>query len=403
MFENVLRLGLEMKVLVFSEVMWPLGSGGELATYLWVKLLSSVLQISVATAEISEEVKYEMQGLGVDIIKLNFLNVNSRSRLWSSLVRSREYVKKLLADYDIIWVPRLCYPVIQLAKEINKKVVVHLHDYTSIDPSGAIISTQYDYSMLRLLGLKGYLRRLLSRPIWRKIISYLEHADTIIFVSRRQQNIICSRKPSICRAYRVIPNPLPRLPISSSITSSELFEQIQGILEKREYVLFGGGLSKLKGLDIVERLAKLLAKRGIITVISKSSKFVFNKNSGKVYIPRISYHEYIMLLKHAKAFLYPSIYEEPLPYAVIEAVLINIPSLVTSVGGIPEILGEEYPLYIRGKSWSTLNTVVEKLLRRYDEVLEYIKCQANNLKNRWSDEKLKNTFISILREVAEES
>jgi len=383
-----------------SETFWPYGSGGELATYLWVRVLSPLLSITVVTARISEDTVNKLQSTGVDVVLLNELDVSSRSRLWSSLERAQKSIENLLQDHDVVWIPRLCYPVIQVAKQMAKPVIVHLHDYVSIDPSGAVVSPRYGYSMLSLLGFTKCFRRLLSVPTWRKVIAFLDSADATIFVSNRQRDIICARRPSLCRFHSVIPNPLPRVSTTSSTT--ELLNEVFDVINGHEYVLFGGGLSKLKGFDIVKKLAKLLSKRGIITVVSKAHRFTFNKDLGILYVPRLSYAEYIELLRHAKAFLYPSVYEEPLPYAVIEALLMGIPPVVTNIGGMPEILGERYLMYINDRQWNTLNNVIEKLMKRYDEIIEYVKNRAEILKDTWHDEKLRKVFISILKNVVEE-
>jgi glycosyltransferase involved in cell wall biosynthesis len=54
----------------------------------------------------------------------------------------------------------------------------------------------------------------------------------------------------------------------------------------------------------------------------------------------------LKLHEHAWALLFPSILEEPLPYAIVESMLIGTILIASRVGGIPEIIkgspAEEY-------------------------------------------------------------
>ena len=386
-----------MRVLLISEVMWPYGGGGELATYLWLRILSPVLKITVATAKIDKRSIDELKGLGIDTVQMSSIDTSSRTKLWISLERAKGYIKNLLQGYDLVWIPRLCYPVIPISRQLAKPVIVHLHDYVSVDPSGAVVSPRYGYSMLRLLGLRNYVRRMFVSPLWRKVIAYLDQATVTVFVSNRQRDIICSKRPTLCRSHSVLPNPLPR--ITTGALTTETLDRVLGIISNHEYILFGGGLSKLKGFDIVKKLARIFAKHGILTVVSKARRLYFDKEARIVYIPHLSRPEFIELLKSAKALLHPSIQEEPLPYAVIEALLVGVPPVVTYVGGIPEILGRRYPMYVTDTSWSTLNAIASKLIKNYDDISEYIKNRAEILKNTWRDDKLRDSFITMIKRI----
>jgi glycosyltransferase involved in cell wall biosynthesis len=64
-------------------------------------------------------------------------------------------------------------------------------------------------------------------------------------------------------------------------------------------------------------------------------------------IGRVSSHEQLLELhREAWALIFPSIWEEPLPYAVVEAMLAGTIPVASRVGGVPEIvegtLAKEY-------------------------------------------------------------
>ena len=57
-------------------------------------------------------------------------------------------------------------------------------------------------------------------------------------------------------------------------------------------------------------------------------------------VGRVEYHELIKLHEKAWALIFPSIWEEPLPYAIVEAMALGTIPLASSVGGIPEIIDD---------------------------------------------------------------
>ncbi|MEM0051374.1 MAG: glycosyltransferase family 4 protein [Sulfolobales archaeon] len=383
-----------MRLLLCSEVFYPFGSGGELATYLWTRLLSRYVRVTLVTARISKEVEDELKALGVNVVLLEGIDVSTRMRFWLSLKKHYDSLRKLISDHDLVLIPRLSYPLIPIVRSEGRPVIVHLHDYVAIDPSGIALAPRFRYSMIDVLGMRNYIRRLLAIPMWRNIIKYLDIVNSVIFVSERQKDIICSKRPSLCKEYAVIYNPLPKISIK---TSASLPYNLERAINHREYVLFCGGFSKVKGFNIVKILAKIFSKYNIMTIITKTNTSSYDESLNILAVPRLNYDEYLLLLKGAKALLHPSIYEEPLPYAVLEALAMNTPVIATDVGGIPEILGREYPIYIqRINDVHYLKRVVEGFIKGYDIILDYMKHRKRYIEEVWSDNALINAFISVL-------
>jgi len=66
---------------------------------------------------------------------------------------------------------------------------------------------------------------------------------------------------------------------------------------------------------------------------------LINKLSNKVVLlGRISHDNVLKLHAQAWALLFPSILEEPLPYAVVEALMAGTIPVAFAVGGVPEIV-----------------------------------------------------------------
>jgi glycosyltransferase involved in cell wall biosynthesis len=110
-----------------------------------------------------------------------------------------------------------------------------------------------------------------------------------------------------------------------------------------------GGESYLKGFYVLIEAIEMALREGV------RAKFIFagkyssrarcvmsriNKVYGNVIhlTSRIPHIELLNLYKQAWALLFPSISEEPLPYAVMEAVLTQTIPISSKVGGVPEIM-----------------------------------------------------------------
>src|SRR2546422_8076391 len=117
-----------MKVLVLSELWFPQGGGAEVATQLAIDALQKEgFNVTVLTG--SET--HNRPG-GVRYVSIPLLKAHSKIHLWRNLLFDRDVLAPLIKDADVVYVPRLCYPVISQAKDLRKGVIVHLHDYQPI-------------------------------------------------------------------------------------------------------------------------------------------------------------------------------------------------------------------------------------------------------------------------------
>jgi len=129
----------QVKLAVFSERFWPEGSGGELATYLILKLLASTgdFEIDVYTGT-----RRPVQVPGASIKTIEFLRVSNKIHLYLNMLGNKRCIEKAIKKADIVYIPRFSYPAISIAKKLGKKVVVHLHDYQPISYTAVILSTE---------------------------------------------------------------------------------------------------------------------------------------------------------------------------------------------------------------------------------------------------------------------
>jgi len=327
------------KILVVSEIFWPEGGGAELATYLILRLLRDAgFEITVLTST-----KNPTPIKGVKFYYTDLLKPGNRIErfLYTSVLAQKPWFKKLLKQHDTLYIPQMAYPLIPTAKREGLKVVVHLHNYAPVryhgvkyyfepdNPStwdevrtGIFHEYHIHKSLLRTTTMPiSYLAYKLSRHT-------LEQADTIICVSKRQAEIV--RQKIRHAKVEAVYNPPPPMP------------PIEKKPSETPTLLYVGGDSYLKGFPIaLWALSKLRHnyKAYITGRVSAKWANLVNKLGGKVtLLGRIPYSDVLNLHAQAWTLLFPSIWEEPLPYAVVEALMAGTIPVAFAVGGVPEIL-----------------------------------------------------------------
>jgi len=125
------------KLLVISEKYWPSGGGSELATHLIIDLLSKKFEVTVITGT-----KNSYKLAHVKYIYDPLLSKWEKPALWFNtlkLIRTERF-EKLLRKADVVYVPRFAFPVIPRARRMNKKVIVHLHDYVPVSYTSIVLA-----------------------------------------------------------------------------------------------------------------------------------------------------------------------------------------------------------------------------------------------------------------------
>jgi len=169
---------------------------------------------------------------------------------------------------------------------------------------------------------------------------WITKADKIICVSRKQFEIICHEIPNLARKTRVIYNLPPNIPHIEKQFNKKCFLYMGGDSFVKGYFIFlkASWILLNKGVEAKYLLGEgrgfKLASRSLIKKLNK--KF----NSAYILLGRLKYNE---LLKHyvkSLALIFPSVWEEPLPYVVIESMLAGTIPIASKIGGVPEIVGD---------------------------------------------------------------
>jgi len=379
------------KVLVVSEVYWPEGGGSEVATHSVLQYLKRYLDITVITGTTNAEMP-----AGVKYIYEPLLRRKEKPLLWFNILQLTQTSRfqKLVNKTDIVYIPRLGFPVIPYAKKKGKRVIVHLHDYTVISYSSKVLAP-YESHKRRIIndnlmlectrGIKycGGAIALWWLPALAK--SWVSLADKIVCVSKRQAEIIAEMAPELKDKIEVIYNPLP--PNLASETHRK-------DIDDTPTLLYMGGDNYAKGFHLILYAIRYLIMKNIkvkfILTNNYSSQSLYHikvlaRKSKTVEIDvvgRLNYKELSNIRRRAWALLFPSIWEEPLPYAIIEAGLAATVPIAARVGGVPEILG---------------GTPAEKYMFTPGSVGEFIKMILTFISN--SRDKVRNMGVELRQNI----
>jgi glycosyltransferase involved in cell wall biosynthesis len=112
-------------------------------------------------------------------------------------------------------------------------------------------------------------------------------------------------------------------------------------------LLYLGGSSFVKGFHVLlKALDEVTRRHNDLKVFMTRVKRGKGLARNYMVCEKLPYDEVVKLHARAYALLFPSLWEEPLPYAVVESMLMGTMPVASRVGGVPEIVGgspaEEY-------------------------------------------------------------
>jgi len=406
-----------MNVLFLSEQFYPHGGGAELATYLYANLLSqSDVNVRVITNLFSGEKERSRSGK-MEIIRIPLLkssNTVKYSLLWNFPFHLSEFFRNCIQWADIVYIPLYWYSAIPIAKAYGKPVVIHLHNYILTCPlgtlynisSGTICQTRKNYvcpASCVLAHEKTSARKIhevltstLLNSVGRDLIWRLaSFSDALICVSEAQKQLTAQTCiETFQRKLHVLYNPIPD------------FEYIG--LKGVDFGYFGG-YNYLKGFNVLYDAVNLLNSCSPKKVNIHGTKFQGVSESGKAVLinkgfilhGKLDQFSYKELYKHLRAVIVPSIWQEPLPYVVTEALLRGRIVIASKIGGIPEIT--EGCMGVRLFASGDHKQLAEEIsyvkeLASEDVVNLGIK-NRESIQKKFNNERIMKSFVSVLTQV----
>jgi glycosyltransferase involved in cell wall biosynthesis len=393
-----------------SELFYPHGGGAELSTYLYADLLSRAdFNVIVLTNRFPREPEVSKNG-NLTIYRLPLFKENESAKystlkrfdvLFSSLVR------KIMKWADCIYVPRFWYSAIPLAKAYGKPVITHLHDYIPICPLSNIYDVSkdavcnknsllcppkciYTYGKKHGAGLTETLSSIaLNSTVGRCFGKLVEFSDVVICVSKVHKDIITKNDPSLSNKTCVIYNPLPELSCME--------------IEGDDFGYFGGpnclkGFSALYHAMVKIKDSNLKLKIQATRFLDRKEKLAkLLKGLGFVLHGKLDKDEYEKLYRKIRSVIVPSLWHEPWPYVVVEAIIRGRFVIASRIGGIPEqVDGIESAMLCEPNNPQQLTEAIEfiRSLNRENITELGLKSREVFLK-RFSNETTIRRFISI--------
>jgi len=343
------------RILVVSEIFYPEGGGAELATYLILKILCKAgFDVTIITGTRRPAIIN-----GAKVYRTDLLGSWNRIKRFMNifLLAKQCWFIKLFKSHNILYIPLLAYPLIPLAKKYGLEVIVHLHNYVPVRYYGVKYYFENDkinileelkMSIFHELYANNSMLRVVALPIsyilYQISKTWLEHADTIICVSKRQAQIVRDQILGIARKIRVIYNPPPELP------------SINKELGNTRSIIYAGGRKYIKGYHVLLQAVGILnsalrnnnRRTNPVELIligdgyesSRLPSTLSTRNFRIRILGRITRDQHIKLHKRTVALVFPSITEEPLPYVIIESMFLKTTPIASRIGGIPEILDD---------------------------------------------------------------
>jgi glycosyltransferase involved in cell wall biosynthesis len=398
---------MKPRILVLTKLFWSEGGGAELATYLVVKdILSKHFDVTIVSGTRSPE---------PDILKhakyIHWSTLEARYKPieWIKTFANIGWVRNLVEKADIVYIPsHTLIPLTIAVKTINPrtKIVLHLHNYQLLTYTSVVLANREpDMATDIIIELgehKSLLRALLTG--FGHYINYVNRfaamlADKIICVSHRQCEIILRHVPEIKNKAEVIYNPPPPIPTINKRVSDE------------PSLIYAGGASYIKGFQIlIKALTKILRKHEAkaYIILGKASpkekalvmKLAKEVNGRLIPLDKLPHNEYLKLHEHAWTLLLPSISEEPLPYAIVEALFTRTIPIASRVGGIPEIIegspAEEY-LFTLGDINEFVDRVEKLLSQSKKDIIDIGIRLREHILRLLNEERIESKLVSLFK------
>lgn len=398
-----------MRILTFSELLYPHGGGAELATWLYSKLLAEKgFRITIVTKQFPNEPSVELFSDKITIFRLP-MKMMRRSRydaLANIGIMATSFVSKLIAKSDIVYIPTNLYCAIPVARFHKKPVIVHIHNYSITCPTSLMYD--FDEQCVKASSSKSFIlheiierRRggfsvavssFMNELIGKHFNHIAMYADALIFVSNAQMNLVVPRIPHIKKKSYVIYNPIPNYPL---------------IRAESKGIGYFGGRSFVKGFPVLMRALKSLKHpsdvEAYMTMTSEEHKTTKIGNGILVnFLPRLNWASFLDLMKKLSIAVVPSLWPEPLPYTLVESMLYGKLVIASNVGGMPELVGginSGVRLVKPGDSKEMAEALSSFLMFELEEVNEIGIKNREHILQKFNNERTTKSFMDILNRV----
>ncbi|MDO8487474.1 MAG: glycosyltransferase family 4 protein [Candidatus Curtissbacteria bacterium] len=233
--------------------------------------------------------------------------------------------------------------------------------------------------------LKYYLLKIAVLRAWvmQKILYFFAtHVDYKVAVSQKVKTVF---ETNGIKNLKVIHNPVI---IGNKLSSSYTNK-----------IIYIGKLSKGKGVDIfIEAIPKIASRFHDVSFEIIGSGYLKEKlitfvrlaglQSKVKFAGHLGHDEALKRVSKSALVVVPSVWPEPLPRSVIETILSGTPVVATNVGGISEIIKNNYYGVLAKPRKNDLEKAIIEGFSKKDGLRKNIQADINKLKNHFSKEVL---------------
>ncbi|MDP4096344.1 glycosyltransferase family 4 protein [Paenibacillus sp. P96] len=291
--------------------------------------------------------------------------------------------------------------------ELTEELVRRGHDVTLFAPAGSKSSAK----LITYTGTGILTRRGLANFVQRRLP---ENVDIIHDHSFRSvlglKNLSI---PTVCTIHLPVKQQV-RYPVYVSRRARKIMGKNRGYYvynginldeyeystQKHDYLLFLGRIIRQKGIleaiDIAEKTGKSLVIAGPVKnplFFQKEVKPRISKNPNISYVGAVGGKKKQDLLKHAQCLLFPTLWEEPFGFVMIEAMACGTPVLALNNGSVPEVLSD-FPHMI----CSSVDEMIRKVKRPAYPAPSALRKYVDS---RFTNARMTKQYLKIYREVIE--
>jgi glycosyltransferase involved in cell wall biosynthesis len=396
-----------MKILFLQDDFPPhsLGGAGNVAFTLAKALQGHGHTVAVVTATEQQEDIVESTYEGLRVFTLRHTS-HVRWEAYGSLFSPRKSraIQKILRDFkpDVVHahnIRRLSYYALKLAKRSGAKVILTAHD-SMLFHYGKLGADELQASPVAQL--KKY--RLRYNPVRNLVIRlYLRYVDRIVAVSGALKEALERNGIS---GVEVVHNGIDAAAWDVAPAIVEECMQKHGLADTKP-ILFGGRLSPAKGGEqAVRMLAQVVAHEPKARLVIMGRKNAYAEEMERlakelgvaqhlVFVGWVADETLRALYHSSSVLLVPSIYTDPLPTVVLEAMACKKPAVVTRYGGAREMVVDGETGYVIDPfDIASSATKLLELIKDSEKAARFGRAGFERVKNEFTLKKqIENTYF----------
>jgi glycosyltransferase involved in cell wall biosynthesis len=297
------------------------------------------------------------------------------------------------------------------------KLISFLSSLIKLFKSSISHKSDYFYGVI-YLSTFGILKNIISTLIFKifnsksKVILHFHRSDFRKFISKKI-NYILFRILNLFVDEFILLSKRQKTDFPIECNSSILYNTIElEILEQKitnnsnDYILYIGNYIEEKGIfDLIlavkkynnenNNKLKLICHGNVVNDIFYKLIKEEVKDEDYIILNGPIYNEQKMsLIKNAKFTILPS-YNEGVPLTLLESISVGTPMIITNVGYVKEVLGDNYPLYCKAKD---INSIIScfNSFEKIDNKLEFksylFQIYKNNFSHKFHQDQLLKIF-----------